>query len=163
MALPQVPRQTRKRLCTCCRINKTQGKKQICGSWISGFLTGEWRGRCWCILSGNSDRAWEEGMELCQQRARWGLGTILTQRAVGTAPVLEFKEHLDRALRSRVCAWVVLYEARNWTGWSFWVSSTLRYCMTVNLRSYDEGVHVGSEPGLHKIIFLNSSHRSWTF
>ena len=37
-------------------------------------------------------------------------------RAVGTAPVLEFKEHLDRALRSRVCAWVVLYEARNWTG-----------------------------------------------
>lgn len=57
-------------------------------------------------------------MELCQQRARWGLGTILTQRAVGTAPVLEFKEHLKNALRHRVgCCVIVLVVLCEAWGW----------------------------------------------
>jgi len=33
---------------------------------------------------------------------------VLSQRAVGTAPVLEFKECWDTALRHRVWVWVVL-------------------------------------------------------
>lgn len=36
---------------------------------------------------------------------------VLSQRAVGTAPVLEFKECWDTAVRHRVWVWVVLRAA----------------------------------------------------
>jgi len=60
----------------------------------------------------DSDRARGNGMELCQGRGSWGLGTGAAPQGGGHGagcpglwarpPVLELKEHLDSTLRHRV-------------------------------------------------------------
>lgn len=54
----------------------------------------------------DSDRARGNGMELCQGRGSWGLGTGAAPQGGGHGPRLpEFKECLDTALRHRV--WIL--------------------------------------------------------
>ena len=60
----------------------------------------------------DSDRARGNGMELCQGRGSWGLGTGAAPQGAGHGtgcpglwawpPVLEFRECLDSTLRRRI-------------------------------------------------------------
>ncbi len=49
-------------------------------------------------------------------RGPWALNGL--HRAVDMAPVLEFKGHLDTALRHRVWSWVVQFGSGGWTPWT---------------------------------------------
>ena len=92
----------------------------------------EWRAALSSALC-DSHRARENGMELCQGRGSWGSGKrVCTRgqwawnglhRAVGTAPVLEFKECLATTLRHRV--WVVVCGTGSWTPCPLWLLSNL--------------------------------------
>ena len=80
----------------------------------------------------HSDSARGNGMELFQGRGSWGLGKgVCTRGQWARPPVLEFRKHLDSALRCRVWCWVVLCGARSWTSWSSWVPSNLGYSMII--------------------------------
>ena len=72
------------------------------------------KGQCWSLLSGDSDRTWENGMDLHQGRSVWVLGkgsslrgwsSTATGSTAGlwTLPSqLEFKKYLDGTFRNMV-------------------------------------------------------------
>jgi len=65
---------------------------------LQGKVCEEHEGRCGCSAQ---SRGAEGGLMAAAAK-------VLSQRAVGTAPVLEFKECWDTAVRHRVWVWVVL-------------------------------------------------------
>jgi len=103
-------------------------------------------GQHWALPSGDSDRARGNGMELCQGRV-WRVRERICStgwwawnrlpRAVGMAPsLMEFKEHLDTALRCRV--WTVggSVRSRSWIWWSLGVLSNPGYFMILGKSNY---------------------------